>query len=87
MTVPRVRLDAELVRRGLASSREQARDLVAAGRVTVAGQQADPQRRGRIERPPPGRALQRAQPGPYRLDVGQPLDQRQGQIAQQRFGL
>jgi len=33
----RLRLDAELVRRGLARSREQASDLVAAGRVTVAG--------------------------------------------------
>jgi 23S rRNA (cytidine1920-2'-O)/16S rRNA (cytidine1409-2'-O)-methyltransferase len=35
-----VRLDAELVRRGLARSREQAGELVAAGRVTVAGQRA-----------------------------------------------
>jgi 23S rRNA (cytidine1920-2'-O)/16S rRNA (cytidine1409-2'-O)-methyltransferase len=33
----RVRLDAELVRRGLARSREQAQALVAAGRVTVRG--------------------------------------------------
>jgi len=33
----RVRLDAELVRRGLARSRDQAVDLVAAGRVRVAG--------------------------------------------------
>ena len=40
MTVARVRLDAELVRRGLARSREQAGELVAAGRVTVAGQPA-----------------------------------------------
>ena len=40
MTPPRVRLDAELVRRGLARSREQAGELVAAGRVTVAGQRA-----------------------------------------------
>ena len=37
MTATRVRLDAELVRRGLARSREQAGELVAAGRVTVAG--------------------------------------------------
>jgi 23S rRNA (cytidine1920-2'-O)/16S rRNA (cytidine1409-2'-O)-methyltransferase len=37
---PRVRLDAELVRRGLARSREQAGELVAAGLVAVAGQQA-----------------------------------------------
>ena len=40
MTTPRARLDAELVRRGLAGSREQAGELVAAGRVAVAGQQA-----------------------------------------------
>jgi 23S rRNA (cytidine1920-2'-O)/16S rRNA (cytidine1409-2'-O)-methyltransferase len=33
----RVRLDAELVRRGLARSREQAAELIAAGRVRVAG--------------------------------------------------
>lgn len=33
----RLRLDAELVRRGLARSREQASDLIAAGRVRVAG--------------------------------------------------
>ena len=36
----RRRLDAELVRRGLARSREQAAELVAAGRVVVAGQSA-----------------------------------------------
>jgi 23S rRNA (cytidine1920-2'-O)/16S rRNA (cytidine1409-2'-O)-methyltransferase len=36
----RARLDAELVRRGLARSREQAAELVAAGLVKVAGQQA-----------------------------------------------
>jgi 23S rRNA (cytidine1920-2'-O)/16S rRNA (cytidine1409-2'-O)-methyltransferase len=36
----RRRLDAELVRRGLARSREQAVELIAAGRVTVAGQSA-----------------------------------------------
>ncbi len=34
----RMRLDAELVRRGLARSREQAVELIAAGRVTVSGQ-------------------------------------------------
>ena len=39
MTV-RSRLDAELVRRGLARSREQAAELIAAGRVAVAGQTA-----------------------------------------------
>ncbi|HEX8866877.1 MAG TPA: S4 domain-containing protein, partial [Lentzea sp.] len=33
----RVRLDAELVRRGLARSREHASQLVADGRVTVRG--------------------------------------------------
>ncbi len=36
----RVRLDAELVRRGLARSREQAADLVAQGRVQVRGSTA-----------------------------------------------
>lgn len=36
----RVRLDNELVRRGLARSREQARQLIEAGRVTVGGQAA-----------------------------------------------
>jgi len=33
----RARLDAELVRRGLARSRSEAVELIAAGRVTVAG--------------------------------------------------
>ena len=33
----RTRLDAELVRRGLARSREQAAELIAAGRVEVRG--------------------------------------------------
>jgi 23S rRNA (cytidine1920-2'-O)/16S rRNA (cytidine1409-2'-O)-methyltransferase len=36
----RVRLDAELVRRGLARSREQAAELISAGRVSVGGQLA-----------------------------------------------
>jgi 23S rRNA (cytidine1920-2'-O)/16S rRNA (cytidine1409-2'-O)-methyltransferase len=36
----RLRLDAELVRRGLARSRDQAADLIAAGRVAVGGQPA-----------------------------------------------
>lgn len=36
----RRRLDRELVRRGLARSREQAAELVAAGRVTIAGRAA-----------------------------------------------
>jgi 23S rRNA (cytidine1920-2'-O)/16S rRNA (cytidine1409-2'-O)-methyltransferase len=40
LTSPRVRLDTELVRRGLARSREEAGELVAAGLVAVAGQQA-----------------------------------------------
>ena len=35
--VRRVRLDFELVRRGLARSRDQARELVDAGRVVVSG--------------------------------------------------
>jgi 23S rRNA (cytidine1920-2'-O)/16S rRNA (cytidine1409-2'-O)-methyltransferase len=38
--VRRARLDAELVRRGLARSREQAADVIAAGRVRVSGQVA-----------------------------------------------
>jgi 23S rRNA (cytidine1920-2'-O)/16S rRNA (cytidine1409-2'-O)-methyltransferase len=38
--VRRARLDAELVRRGLARSREQAQELVAGGRVSVAGTRA-----------------------------------------------
>jgi 23S rRNA (cytidine1920-2'-O)/16S rRNA (cytidine1409-2'-O)-methyltransferase len=38
--VRRARLDAELVRRGLARSREQAADLIAAGAVRVAGNTA-----------------------------------------------
>jgi 23S rRNA (cytidine1920-2'-O)/16S rRNA (cytidine1409-2'-O)-methyltransferase len=40
VTASRARLDAELVRRGLARSREQAGELVAAGLVAVAGQRA-----------------------------------------------
>jgi 23S rRNA (cytidine1920-2'-O)/16S rRNA (cytidine1409-2'-O)-methyltransferase len=40
MTARRARLDAELVRRGLARSRAQAADLIAAGQVLVAGQAA-----------------------------------------------
>jgi 23S rRNA (cytidine1920-2'-O)/16S rRNA (cytidine1409-2'-O)-methyltransferase len=38
--VRKARLDAELVRRGLARSREQAASLIAAGQVAVAGQTA-----------------------------------------------
>ncbi len=37
---PRARLDAELVRRGLARSREQARDLITKGQVTINGVRA-----------------------------------------------
>ena len=40
MPVRRLRLDAELVRRGLARSREHGAELIAAGRVSVNGQQA-----------------------------------------------
>jgi 23S rRNA (cytidine1920-2'-O)/16S rRNA (cytidine1409-2'-O)-methyltransferase len=40
MTARRARLDAELVRRGLARSRAQAADLISAGQVVVAGQAA-----------------------------------------------
>lgn len=36
----RARLDAELVRRGLARSREEASELIAAGRVTISGRLA-----------------------------------------------
>jgi 23S rRNA (cytidine1920-2'-O)/16S rRNA (cytidine1409-2'-O)-methyltransferase len=36
----RARLDSELVRRGLARSREQAAELIASGRVAIAGQTA-----------------------------------------------
>jgi 23S rRNA (cytidine1920-2'-O)/16S rRNA (cytidine1409-2'-O)-methyltransferase len=39
--VARRRLDAELVRRGLARSRDHASELIAAGRVTVGGQTAN----------------------------------------------
>ncbi len=39
--VRRARLDAELVRRGLAHSRAEASELVTAGRVSVAGRQAE----------------------------------------------
>lgn len=38
--VRKARLDAELIRRGLARSREQAAGLIAAGQVTVSGQTA-----------------------------------------------
>ena len=40
MGVRRLRLDAELVRRGLARSRDHGAELIAAGRVTVNGQRA-----------------------------------------------
>ena len=55
--VRRARLDAELVRRGLARSREDAAELIAAGRVTISGrtghQVGD---RGRPRRATAGRA-------------------------------
>jgi 23S rRNA (cytidine1920-2'-O)/16S rRNA (cytidine1409-2'-O)-methyltransferase len=41
VTAPRRRLDAELVRRGLVASREQARQAVLAGQVLVGGVSAD----------------------------------------------
>ncbi|MEA2844003.1 MAG: rRNA (cytidine1920-2-O)/16S rRNA (cytidine1409-2-O)-methyltransferase, partial [Actinomycetota bacterium] len=41
LTLLRRRLDVELVRRGLASSRDRAREDIAAGRVTVSGVPAD----------------------------------------------
>lgn len=37
MSAPRDRLDSELVRRGLVASRQEAREAIAAGRVTVDG--------------------------------------------------
>jgi 23S rRNA (cytidine1920-2'-O)/16S rRNA (cytidine1409-2'-O)-methyltransferase len=40
VAVRRLRLDAELVRRGLARSRDHSAELIAAGRVTVNGQRA-----------------------------------------------
>lgn len=40
MGVRRLRLDAELVRRGMARSRDHAAELIAAGRVSVQGQRA-----------------------------------------------
>jgi len=40
MAVRRLRLDAELVRRGLARSRDHGAELIASGRVTVNGQRA-----------------------------------------------
>jgi len=40
MAVRRLRLDAELVRRGLARSRDHGAELIAAGRVSVNGQRA-----------------------------------------------
>ena len=54
----RLRLDAELVRRGLARSRDQAAELIAAGRVEVGGSAAakagHPGGRGRGDHGPAG---------------------------------
>ena len=74
LSVPRrLRLDAELVRRGLARSREHAAELIAAGRVRVsgavadqAGHRGDHRRRDRGARgpgPPGLRLPRRAQAG------------------------
>src|SRR5680860_1110138 len=52
----RLRLDAELVRRGLARSREHASELIAAGRVTVSG--------ARATKPATGVTTDIALPGP-----------------------
>jgi 23S rRNA (cytidine1920-2'-O)/16S rRNA (cytidine1409-2'-O)-methyltransferase len=60
--VRRSRLDAELVRRGLARSREQAAELVQAGRVTVAGQTATK----------PATAIEPATPVHVRENKGEP---------------
>jgi 23S rRNA (cytidine1920-2'-O)/16S rRNA (cytidine1409-2'-O)-methyltransferase len=57
--VRRARLDAELVRRGLARSREQAADVIAAGRVRVSGQVAT-------------KAATAVEPGAPLLVVGEP---------------
>ena len=58
----RARVDAELVRRGLARSREQAAELIGAGRVSIDGMPSRSSRRRRSPRAPPegdraGRAL------------------------------
>jgi 23S rRNA (cytidine1920-2'-O)/16S rRNA (cytidine1409-2'-O)-methyltransferase len=58
----RARLDAELVRRGLARSREHASELVAAGRVTVRGQLASK----------PATAVEADAPVVVRTDVDDP---------------
>lgn len=60
MTAPRRRLDAEMVRRGLAPSRERARADIASGRVTVGGAPAD--KPARMVHP--GEAIRLAGPPP-----------------------
>lgn len=60
--VRRARLDAELVRRGLVRSREQAADAIAAGRVRVAGHVAT-------------KAATAVEPGAAVLVVGEPAEQ------------
>ena len=62
MTPPRARLDAELVRRGLARSREQAGELVAAGLVAVAGQRAA-KPATQVARDPPITVTESGEPG------------------------
>lgn len=60
--VRRARLDAELVRRGLARSREQAAEVIAAGRVRIAGQVAT-------------KAATGVEPGTPVLVVGEPAEE------------
>jgi 23S rRNA (cytidine1920-2'-O)/16S rRNA (cytidine1409-2'-O)-methyltransferase len=62
----RRRLDAELVRRGLAPSRQQAHEQIRAGRVTVGGAPAD--KPARLVSP--GDALEVAGPGPRFVSRG-----------------
>jgi 23S rRNA (cytidine1920-2'-O)/16S rRNA (cytidine1409-2'-O)-methyltransferase len=70
--VRRSRLDAELVRRGLARSRDAAADLIAAGRVSVGGQVASKAATGvasgaPIVVAPGGKRVEYASRGGYKL--------------------